>query len=296
MYKAGFVALIGQPNVGKSTLTNILAEGKVSIVSNKPQTTRNRVRAVVSEKIGQIVFVDAPGVLKSTSGINTYLQEEIQSVLKGADVALIVIDHQTPETQLRQHLEMVKARKIPFVVVVNKLDEGSRGIKALNVLLEERLSFLPVSAAKRPKEARTLILEALWPVMPQADAPLYDTDLLTLESTRQVAAELVREACFQSLREEVPYGLAIRIAKYEEVKSKKIGAKIYCDIIVDREGHKGIVIGHKGQMLKQIGVMARGQIEKLVDHPVFLGLHVDVRKDWSKNPRTLKELGYVVTE
>jgi GTPase len=294
-YRAGFVALIGQPNAGKSTLLNALLKDKVSIVSDKPQTTRSRVTGILTQPDSQIVFVDAPGTLKSTSGINTFLIEEVRSVVESADVVCLLLAADSSEDSAKELIGMARQSKKPFVVIVTKNDllGGTRSPKFFNFLLEEQLPFVSISTVKRTDEARSEVLNRVIPLLPKSPAPLYDEDLYTTQTLRQMSAEFVREACFENLHQEVPYGLAVRIAKFDEEGPV---VKIRADIVVEKDNHKAIVIGAKGQTIKKIGTEARQQIERIVGSKVFLELHVQVKENWTKNPRILKELGYVVPQ
>lgn len=297
-YRAGFVALLGEPNAGKSTLMNAMLGEAISAVSEKPQTTRGRIHGILSEPRGQIVFVDAPGTIRSTSGINSFLQEEVDDVIAKADAVLVVLAVDATEESARALLERAEASKRPFTVIFTKGDllRGDQGPRALMAVVEKKADFIVLSALKREKETRAELTDRLLPLLPVAAAPLYDEELLTTESMRKLSAEFVREACFAYTRQEIPYGLAVRIAKFEEPERKKDVTKIYADIVVEREAHKGIVIGAKGSNLKQIGSSARKKIERLIGSQVFLELHVDVREGWTRNKRIMKELGYVVVK
>ncbi len=301
-YRAGFVALLGQPNAGKSTLLNALLGEQISIVSEKPQTTRSRVHGIWSDANAQIVFVDAPGTIESTSGINTYLKEEISDVVNKADAVLVVLAADTEEDSARKLLAIAKDSGKPFQVIINKSDllKGDRLPKSWPALLEDKIEVVAVSALKKSKEAGKEVIARLIPLMPEAEGPLFDEELLTTESMRKLAAEFVREACFHHTRQEIPYGLAVRVTKYidpnESAEAESDVTKIYCEIIVEKPAHKGIVIGAKGANLKKIGSDARKSIEKILGSRVYLDLHVDVREGWTKNKRILKELGYVVVK
>lgn len=300
-YRAGFVALLGEPNAGKSTLLNTILGDKISIVSEKPQTTRSRVHGIWSSPEAQIIFVDAPGTIESTSGINEYLKDEVSDVIARTDVVLVVLAADTVETAARKLLEMAKASRKPFQVVITKGDllTGERAPKGLPALLEMGIPFVVISAMKRAKEASKEVLNLLTPLLPVAEAALYDEELLTTETMRKISAEFVREACFRYTRQEVPYGLAVRVTKYVEPDENEDGSnvtKIYCEIIVEKTAHKAIVIGAKASNLKKIGTDARKAIERILGSKVFLDLHVDVREGWTRNKRILKELGYVVVK
>jgi len=292
-YRAGFVALVGQPNAGKSTLLNVLLKEHVSIVSDKPQTTRRRVTGILNLPEAQVIFNDAPGTLKSTSGINRYLQEEASDVVAKADVvcALFSVDDSV-ESVKDQVVSFRKAGK-PWFALITKSDtmSGTRTPRFFQYLIDEKIPFVSISSLRRPDEACEEVLKRILPHLPESPAPLFDEELYTTQTLRQLAAEFVREACFKALRQEIPYGLAVRILEFNENGAVVC---VRCEILVDRLGHKGIVIGAKGQMLKRIGTEARIALEKIIGRKVFLELHVHVSEGWTKNPRFLKELGYVV--
>lgn len=295
-YRAGFVALLGEPNAGKSTLMNAVLKEKVSIVSEKPQTTRGRIHGIHSDKDRQIVFVDAPGVVAKEAGLNAFLRDEVTSVLAHSDAVLLVVAATDSEESVARLISRVVESGKPWAAVITKRDLLKEGLAPASALLraqsaERGIRFEVISALKRTGEAREIVLDLVTELLPQAEAPLYDEELLTTEPVRKLAAEFVREACFRHTRQEVPYGLAVRVARYDETGKLP---KIYCDILVDREGHKGILIGAGGANLKRIGTEARAEIERLVGGKVYLELHVDVREGWTKNPGLMKELGYVI--
>lgn len=294
-YRAGFVALVGQPNAGKSTLMNHILGEKLSIVSAKPQTTRNRITGILNRDDAQVVFVDAPGTLKSTSGINQFLQDEVKDVLKKADVICALLDCDMGEEQAKELIETIQKGHKPWVAVVTKIDllGGTRTPKFFNYLMDSKIPFVSITTAKRPQEAVEEVLSRVIPLLPEAVAPLYDEDLYTTQTMRQIVAELVREACFDHLRQEIPYGLACRVTDFNEGGPV---LKIRCEIVLDKANHKPMVIGAKGATLKVIGTQAREAIERFVGQKVFLELHVAVQEGWTSNPRIMKELGYVVAK
>lgn len=294
-YRAGFVALIGEPNAGKSTLLNTILDEKVSIVSDKPQTTRTRVTGILNLENAQVVFVDAPGNLKSTSGINKFLQEEIDDVIENADVVCALLGADASLESVKELIAKLRKSKKPWTVLVTKADllKGTSTPKFFKLLLDEQIPFVSVSSLKRPDEAREEVLGRIVPLLPLTPGPLYDEELYTTQTMRELTAEMVREACFENLRQEIPYGLAVKIREFKEDQPV---VKISAELVLDKDNHKAIVIGAKGATLKKIGMAARKQIENLVGGKVFLELHVSVKKDWTKNPRMMKELGYVIAK
>lgn len=292
-FRAGFVALVGEPNAGKSTLLNAILSEHVSIVSDKPQTTRARVTGILNLDEAQVVFVDAPGTLKSTSGINRFLQEEATDVINKADVVCALLAADATLESVKNLVATLRTSGRPWVALITKSDilGGTRTPRFFQFLLDEKVPFVSISSLRRPEEAREEVLSRILPLLPESPAPLYDAELYTTQTMRQMAAEFVREACFSILKQEIPYGLAVRVMEFNENGAV---VRVRCEIIVDRSNHKAIVIGAKGQMLKRIGTQARKMLEEIVGRQVFLELHVSVNENWTRNPRFLKELGYVV--
>lgn len=301
-YNAGFVGLIGLPNAGKSSLLNQFVEEKVSIVTAKPQTTRRRVLGVVSDDRGQIVFVDAPGVIESAEGLNHFLELEAKDVIQGSDflLAIISLDTKTKE-EAEKIIGLVAASQKPWALIINKMDliEFARRQEAIKDIASKHKNLVGVFEystqwQQDAKQIRKDIFDLCLKNLPASPAPLYEADLFTPHSERDLVTEIIREACFEELHQEIPYNVAIRILKYDESGSKV--TKIYAEILVSKENHKAIVIGKAGAVIKQIGVKARKEIEKLLDKQVFLDLNVNVKEAWFENKRMMKELGYVVDD
>lgn len=296
LFRAGFCGLIGQPNAGKSSLMNWLIQDKVSIVTSKPQTTRRRILGLWTEEKGQIVFVDAPGLLKNQKGLNAFLEREAQDVIASSDVlmAVLSVDEEKKEN-LMEILSLVQASRKPYFIVVNKTD--LRAYHHRRVLLQKELaekapgvkifwvSTLPETDTDSPTEIREHILAAL----PESPAPIYDPEILTPHSEREIAAELIREQCFLHLHQEIPYNIGVRVTQFQE------GAKlykIYADILVAKEKHKPIVIGKGASVIKKIGQGARHEMEKVFGVKTHLEIQATVREDWMDNRGIMKELGY----
>lgn len=296
-YKAGFLGLIGQPNAGKSTLMNYLVSEKVSIVTAKPQTTRRRVMGVWSTEQGQIVFVDAPGLIKADKGLNGFLSQEAEDVIKQSDalLAILSVDERSPE-DAEKVVKMVSASGKPWVGVITKADieEKQHRIMILKKMIEDhkgkalQVSALDIDGDAENREA--LLIEFL-EMMPESPAPLYDVELFTPHRTRDLVAEIVREKCFEFVHQEIPFNIAVRIIKFEEEATPC--PKIYAEILVAKENHKPIVIGKGAANLKEIGMAARKEIEELMGQRVFLDLKVNFKEDWFNNKRIMQELGYV---
>lgn len=292
-YKAGYVGLIGMPNAGKSTLANALVGEKVAIVTRKAQTTRKRILGIISEEDYQIVLADAPGVISSKKGINGFIVGEYKDVIESSDVLVAVLNLDAySEEEIEKTINMVKDSGKKCLAVVTKMDMGQihRAEKIKYKLREMGMEYVETSALKKPEQAKERLVDLLVEKLPEAPGPFYDTDLYTTSTVKQMCEEIIREKCFEQLHDEVPYGLAIHVRKFEE--GDKI-QKIYADVLIERESHKQIVIGKKGQSLRRIGMYAREDIEKLVGTKVYLELFVKVKEDWSYQKSTMRELGYV---
>jgi len=292
--KSGFIALIGRPNVGKSTLMNHLIGQKIAITSEKPQTTRNRIRTVFTDERGQIVFEDTPGLIQSRNKLDEYMMDVSSRVMKDADAVLWITEASeyigASEKQIAKDLERIRK---PVILVINKTDKLSNK----NVLLKEMEEFrklfrfndiVPVSALRDTNTDE--LLNILFSVLPEGPQ-FYDAETVTNEPMKEIAAEMIREQALRLLKEEVPHGIAVMVQKYSERPSGEL-IDIEADIICERENHKGIIIGKGGSMLKKIGTLARKSIEDTAEKKVNLKLFVKVRKDWRENPYQVKDFGY----
>ncbi|MBL7543632.1 MAG: GTPase Era [Bdellovibrionaceae bacterium] len=294
-YKAGFVGLIGEPNAGKSTLMNYLIDEKVSIVSPKPQTTRRRVHGIHSHEEGQIVFVDSPGLVHAKEGLNAFLEKEAAEVVKESDALIAVL---SVDSEKKENIEdvialVVKSGK-PWMAVITKTDLAAKAHRVVTIrkLLEGyNVPIVAVSLCQDEYEQeKPMLLEQIRSLLPVSEKAMYDEDIYTQESVRDLVCEIVREKCFEFCHQEIPYNLAVRTIKFDE-ESKKV-PHLSLEIIVAKENHKGIVIGKAAENLKKIGSEARKDIEKLMGEKIFLDLKVSCREDWFKNDRIMKELGY----
>ncbi len=299
MHKAGVVAVVGRPNVGKSTLINTLVGHKVSIVSDKPQTTRRRVLGILTTDDYQIVFVDTPGIHKPHTKLGSALNESARSSVFDVDVVLAVVDVSrmpAPEDEkvadmLKQAGYLGKVRKIPVLLCMNKMDrlravDVERNWSAYNTLFETEESVM--TSFLKQQNVDILVGEILnrLPENPN----YYPDDLYTDQPLRFLAAELVREKALRLTKQEVPHAVATIVQDWIEDEKE---AEITVDIIVERDSQKGIMIGKQGSMLKQIGTEARLEMQELLEKKVYLHLFVKVREGWRQNPRLLKELEYL---
>lgn len=292
MFKSGFVTIIGRPNVGKSTLLNHIMGEKLSIVSSKPQTTRNNIQTVLTSEDYQMVFVDTPGIHKPRHKLGEYMVKVAKDALKEVDVVLFLTN---PSDEIGKGdsmiLEQLREIDVPVYLVLNKIDENTqeRVAKTLKAY-SDFFSFkeiIPISALKG-KNVETL-LDLMKKELPEGPQ-YYPSEMITDVQERFIVSETVREKALRLLSEEVPHGIAVDII---QMKKNEIGTyHIEVDLLCEKASHKGIIIGKNGQTLKKIGEYARKDLEKFLNCKVNLKIWVKVRKEWRDNPMLLKELGY----
>lgn len=292
MFKSGFVTIVGRPNVGKSTLLNYIMGEKLSIVSSKPQTTRNNIQTILTGEDYQIVFVDTPGIHKPKHKLGEYMVNSAKDSTKDVDLVLFLTN---PDTEIGRGdkfiLESLKDKKCPVYLVLNKTDESTpeRVAKTLEMYSKEFnfKEIIPISAIKG-KNVDTLInlMKEEMPEGPQ----YYPEDMITDVPERFVVSEIVREKALRTLRDEVPHGIAVDVI---QMRQNQIGTyHIEVDLICEKDSHKGIIIGKNGQTLKRIGETSRFELEKFLRARVNIKIWVKVRKEWRDNQNLLKELGY----
>lgn len=292
-FKSGFVTIVGRPNVGKSTLMNCLVGEKLSIISNKPQTTRNKIQTILTKEDYQIVFVDTPGIHKPRHKLGEYMVNVAENTLNEVDVVLFLT---TPEKKIgpgdRYILDQLKKAKADVYLIINKIDAVQREqvAEAIKIYTNEYnfKEVVPISAIKG-KNVNT-VLDLIVGSLPEGPM-YYPEDMITDQPERFIVAEIIREKMLRSLNEEVPHGTAVEVMIMKKDENKNlysINATIYCE----KSSHKSIIIGKSGSMIKQIGEKSRKDIERLLDSKVFLELWVKVKKDWRDSTATLKTLGY----
>ncbi|NND54755.1 MAG: GTPase Era [Gammaproteobacteria bacterium] len=293
MHRSGFVAVVGRPNVGKSTLVNALVGHKISIVTSKPHTTRHAILGVLTEADYQIVFIDTPGMDGGTGRLlNRAMNKAATAAIDSADLVILVTEAGRWQQRDEQALEQLKQAGLPAILVVNKIDRVHPRDRLLPMLAEhgnrhDFVAIVPVSALKSDnlRQLRQALVDAL----PEQEA-LYDAAMLTNRDISFRAAETLREKLMHALREEVPYGLGVEIASLDEEADGRL--IIDATIWVDRESHKAIVIGKGGQQLRAVGTAAREELQYLLDRRVHLQSHVKVKRNWSDNAQALRDLGY----
>ncbi len=292
-YKSGFAALIGRPNVGKSTLMNRLVGQKIAITSSKPQTTRNRIQTVYSEERGQIIFLDTPGLHRAKNKLGEYMVNVAERTLSEVDVLLWLVEPTSYIGAGEQAIaEKLKTVDIPVILVINKIDtvkkeEILKFIEAYRNILDFS-QIVPVSALKAENTDR--LIDVIFQYLPEGPM-YYDEDTVTDQPERQIVAELIREKALRLLSDEIPHGIAVQIERMKERPGGKL-IDIEATIICERDSHKGMIIGKQGAMLKKIGMQARAAAESLLDAQVNLKLWVKVRKDWRESEAMLKNFGY----
>jgi GTP-binding protein Era len=291
-FHSGYVALIGRPNAGKSTLLNRLVGQKIAAVSNKPQTTRFQIKGVLTKPQGQIVLVDTPGVHQPGYELNRRMMATVQDALLGVDLVCLLRDASVSTGQGdRFVLDLVKRSEKPALLLLNKIDK-LEDKSALLPLMDwyrkenEWLEIVPISALK--DEMTDVLIDSYMRHLPVAE-PIFDEDELTDQSLRTLVAEMVREKVLEVTGDEIPYVTAVVTERYEEVRDDF--TRIYCVIVVEKQSQKKIVIGRGANRLKEIGIRARREIEELVGHRVHLELFVKVEEDWRNKEQLLDEMG-----
>ena len=294
-YKSGFVALIGRPNVGKSTLLNFLVGQKVAIMSPQPQTTRNKISGIYTDDHEQIVFIDTPGIHKPKNKLDDFMDKSSYSALDEVDVVLFMVEPEPAGKGDQYIAELFKKIKKPVFLVINKIDKVHPD-KLLSIIdsyknLGDFAEIVPISASQGNNVSE--LIKTIAKYLPEGPQ-FYDADQLTDRPEYFIVAELIREQVLKLTHEEVPHATAVVVDRMRDHEGGKL--QIEATIYVERPGQKGIIIGKKGQMLKQIGIAARQEIEALLGEKVNLRLWVKVQKNWRSDPAFLKSIGYNAKE
>ena len=292
--KCGFVTIIGRPNVGKSTLLNQILEQKIVITTDKAQTTRKRIKGILTEKKGQIIFIDTPGIHRPINKLGEFLLDEAKVAIPDADLILFLVDGTEPAGKGDKWIveNLLKDSKIPVILIMNKVDKVKNSQKIEENLISYKFLFnenIPVIriSAKTGRNKDTL-LSNIYKKLPEGEL-LYPEDVVTEESMRSVTEEIIREKILLNTQDEIPHSVAITVDKYQE--SDEID-RIYATIYCEQKSQKGILIGKGGSLLKKIGTEARLDLENILDKKVFLALEVKIEKDWRKKDKILKNFGY----
>lgn len=287
--KSGFVSIFGKPNAGKSTLLNVLIGEKLAIVSKKVQTTRHRIKGVVTEKNYQIIFSDTPGIIEPKYKLHEKMMEEVKGALEDADLALLLVDVKDDWKENDAIFGSLKL-KVPAVVVLNKIDlvDTAKLKEAEQYFVEKKYCRKVVCISALSGLNKNKFIKSFIDLLPDGE-PYYSQEEITDRNTRFFVAELIREKIYTLYEEEIPYHTTVLITEFKE---KKELIKISADIIVQRETQKGILLGEKGNKIKKLGTEARKEIEKFVGQKIFLELFVKVKEKWRDNEIFLKEYGY----
>jgi GTP-binding protein Era len=292
-FRSGFVAIVGRPNVGKSTLLNQIIGQKIAIMSDKPQTTRNKIQGVYTTDEGQVVFIDTPGIHKPKTKLGDYMVKAASSALKEVDVILFLIDVTEEYGAGDQFIiDQLKQTNTPVFLILNKIDrvhpEALLPIMDLYRSKHDFAELIPVSALQGNNVSR--LLEQIMNRMPEGPQ-YYPTDQVTDHPERFVAAELIREKILQLTREEIPHSIAVEI---EQMQVRETGNTVYIGAVIytERDSQKRIIIGKNGRVLKEVGQLARREIEALLGSKIFLELWVKVKKDWRNRVQQLRSFGF----
>jgi len=295
-FRAGYVAIVGEPNVGKSTLLNALLGQKISIVTPKPQTTRHKILGILSGENYQIVFLDTPGIIKPRYRLQEVMVEAARSAIEDADVVLLMIDvtevdTSTVEERYNHLILLLRPLQKPVLLLLNKIDliRKSELLPMIDAFVKVYpfREIIPISALKA--DGVDDLREALMQFLPEGP-PFYPPDIVSGQTERFFVSEIIREKIFQKFREEIPYSTAVQVVEFREREKGKdfISAEIY----VERDSQKAILIGREGRALREVGFDARREIEKFLGREVYLELHVKVREKWRDSDAWLKRLGY----
>jgi len=293
MFKSGFIGIIGRPNVGKSTLLNTIIGEKIAITTYKPQTTRNRIMGIKNIENGQLIFLDTPGIHKATTPLNQFMVATAMDTFRNTDILLMLIE--APEGVHRDDqliIDALRNIRLPVILLLNKIDLVRKNkILPLIDQFQHLFSFveiIPISALTG--DGISILMEQIWNILPEGPR-FFPDDMMTDRTERFIAAEIIREKIILLTHQEVPYTTAVVVDSFKEDEKKNL-LRIQATINVAKDSQKGIIIGKKGAMLKEIGTRARREMEKFFATRIYLELFVRVRKDWTNDPRMLYELGY----
>lgn len=298
MNKTGYVAIIGLPNAGKSSVLNCLLGQKISIVTSKPQTTRKRILGILTEKNYQIIFLDTPGIVKPSYLLHEKMLEHIDTSLEDADVIVLIYDVSS-ESKLKEAEEnesikkIIQERKKPIILALNKIDTitQEKALELTNHYTKSNVFEAVIPIAASVNFNINSLLEKIIEILPLAPK-LYPDDIISEESERFFVSEIIREKIFELFEDEIPYSTEVIVIDFKERENRK--DFISAEIIVERESQKPIIIGKEGKSIKRLGQLARKSVEEFLQREVYLELHVKVKEKWRSNEKFLKSLGYII--
>ncbi len=295
-FKSGFIGIIGRPNVGKSTLLNTILGERLAITTPKPQTTRNRIMGIHTDARGQFIFLDTPGIHRGDNPLNRSMVSAARETFRSADILLLLVEAPRIDGNDREIIASLAELSLPVILGINKIDTIRKPL--LLPLIDEARTLHPfreiVPISARSGDGVPVLLEEIRKLLPEGP-PLFPEDTLTDRPERFIAAEIVREKIILSTRQEIPYSSAVTVDAFKEDDGRRL-IRIRATIHVEKESQKAILIGRRGAMLKEIGTRAREELERFFDSRVFLELFVRVQKDWTRDPRALREFGYTEEE
>ena len=291
--KAGFVAVVGRPNAGKSTLLNHVVGEKLAMVSKKAQATRKRMNIIVMHDDAQIIFVDTPGIHEKERLLNQFMLDEALKAMGDSDLIVFLAPVTDRLAEYEKFLKLAQAKGVKHIVLLTKIDHVKNAdiLKKLGEYQKYQSEFeaiIPFSVNK--KVGKKQLLDEIAKLLPESPF-LYDTEILTTDNIRDIYKELIRESIFENLSDEIPYESDVTIEKIDEDEKMD---KVYATIVVEKETQKGIIVGQQGAGIKRVGKLAREQMEYFAGKKIFLDLHVSVKKGWSKNRESLEEFGYII--
>jgi len=291
--KAGFVAVVGRPNAGKSTLLNYVVGEKLAMVSKKAQATRKRMNIIVMHGDTQIIFVDTPGIHEKERLLNQFMLDEALKAMGDSDLILFLAPVTDKLTEYEKFLKLTQAKGVKHLIVLTKIDHVKQGdilakLSEYQKYQEHFEAIIPFSVNK--KVGKKQLLDEISKHLPKSPF-LYDPELLTTELIRNIYKELIRESIFENLSDEIPYESDVTIERIEETEHLD---KVYATIVVEKDTQKGMIVGQKGVGIKRVGKLAREKMELFSGKKIFLDLHVSVKKGWSKNKDGLEEFGYII--
>lgn len=291
--KAGFVAVVGRPNAGKSTLLNYIVGEKLAMVSKKAQATRKRMNIIVMHENAQIIFVDTPGIHEKERLLNRFMLDEALKAMGDSDLIIFLAPVTDKLAEYEKFLALAQAKGVKHIVILTKIDHVKQGdilakLGEYQKYQEHFEAIIPFSVNK--KVGKKQLLDEIAKHLPYSPF-LYDTEILTTENIRDIYKELIRESIFENLSDEIPYESDVTIEKIEESDTLD---KVYATIVVEKETQKGMIVGQQGAGIKRVGKLAREQMEFFAGKKIFLDLHVAVKKGWSKNRESLEEFGYII--